>query len=81
MSMPTRSKVASRRECLALACELDRLNLRLAMKPSPAAGLALSAVEMLAAVVPSIPGLLSRRVRFIMKTLTFARGVIASLAQ
>jgi hypothetical protein len=79
MNTSARPSQADRRERLALACELDRLNLRLAMKPSPAAGLALSAVEVLTALAPSIPGLLSRRVRIVMKTLTFARGVLGAM--
>jgi len=77
MNTSARPSQADRRERLALACE--RLNLRLAMKPSPAAGLALSAVEVLTALAPSIPGLLSRRVRIVMKTLTFARGVLGAM--
>jgi hypothetical protein len=77
--MSARSNIANRREHLVLACELDRLNLSLAMRPSPAAGIALTAVEMLTTMIPSIPGLFSRRVRIIMKTLTFARGVLGAL--
>jgi hypothetical protein len=69
-----------RREYLRLACQLDRLNLRLAVKPAPVAGLALSAVEMLAAATPGLAGLFGRRAKAIMRCLSLIRGIFDALA-
>jgi hypothetical protein len=59
--------LAEQRERLALTCQLDRLNLRLAMRPTPVERLAMGVMEKLAPLVPHLPGRLGKWTRGIMR--------------
>lgn len=66
--MPPAHVLAARRERLALACELDRLRLRLAVRPSPsggaeAAGTVLSVAGKALSVAGFFPGRIGRWAR------------------
>jgi hypothetical protein len=67
--------LAEQRERLALACQLDRLNLRLSMRPSPLEKLAVGMVEKLAPLAPHLPGTIGRWTRGIMRGTTLFRSV------
>jgi hypothetical protein len=59
--------LAEQRERLALTCQLDRLNLRLAMRPSPMEKLAMGVFEKLAPLAPHLPGKIGKWTRGIMR--------------
>jgi hypothetical protein len=59
--------LAEQRERLALQCQLDRLNLRIAMRPSPLEKIAMGFVEKLAPLAPHLPGKIGRWTRGIMR--------------
>jgi hypothetical protein len=72
---------AAERERLALACQLDRLNLKLAAKPSPLEKLTLSVIEGLAPLVPHLPGRIGKWTRGIMRGTNFFRGVYDAMSR
>ena len=72
---------AERREVLALACQLDRLNLRLALRPTPMERLTLTALEHLAPLAPHLPGRLGKWTRRIMSGTNFFRGVYEAMSR
>jgi hypothetical protein len=61
--MSTHPTLAEQRERLALACRLDRLNLRLAMRPTPLERLTLNILEKAAPLIPFLPGKVGRWAR------------------
>ena len=69
MSSPDHPSLADRRLRLALACELDRLHLRLALRPSPRrpevkiAGVPLSSLTKAFSFAQFLPGKLGRAAR------------------
>lgn len=67
MSDYTPPSLAEQRQRLALICQLDRLNLRLAMRPTPVERLAMGFVEKLAPLAPHLPGRIGRWTRGIMR--------------
>jgi hypothetical protein len=81
MSRNTIPTMETQRERLALACELDRLNLRLAVRPTPAERLTFSVLENLAPLAPHLPGALGRWTRGIMRGTNFFRGVYEAMSR
>ena len=75
MNGETRSTPAERRERLALACRLDRLNLRLAMRPTALERLSLTLLEKAAPLIPLLPGRVGRWARGITRGTNLLRGV------
>ena len=75
MSSRTHATPAERREQLALACRLDRLNLRLAMRPTALERLSLTLLEKAAPLVPFLPGRVGRWARGITRGTNLLRGV------
>ncbi len=67
--------LAEQRERLALACRLDRLNLQLAMRPTPLERMALTFLEKAAPLVPFLPGKFGRWARGISQGTNLVRGV------
>jgi hypothetical protein len=70
-----------RRELLILACELDRLNLRLAMRPTPLERLTLSALEQLAPLAPHLPGRIGKWTRGIMRGTHIFKGIYDAVSR
>jgi hypothetical protein len=64
---------------LALACQLDRLNFRLAMRPTPLERLSLKALEKIAPMLPLIPGSIGKWARRIAQGTNLVRGVYESV--
>jgi hypothetical protein len=79
MNTPNQLTLAEQRERLVLVCELDRLNLRLAMRPTPMESVALNVLERVAPFVPHIPGKLGKWARRIMRGTNVARGVYEAM--
>jgi hypothetical protein len=77
--MSTPSTLAEQRERLALACRLDRLNLRLAMRPTPLERFTLNLLEKAAPLVPFLPGKIGRWARGISRGTNLFRGVYDAL--
>jgi hypothetical protein len=75
MSADRKPTLAERRECLALACSLDRLNLRLAMRPTALERLSLTLLEKAAPLIPLLPGRFGRWARGIAQGTNLLRGV------
>jgi hypothetical protein len=73
--MSTHPTLAEQRERLALACRLDRLNLRLAMRPTPLERLTLNILEKAAPLIPFLPGKVGRWARGISRGTNLFRGV------
>jgi hypothetical protein len=73
--------IAEQRERLALACQLDRLNLRLAVRPTPLERLTLTVLEKLAPLAPHLPGRLGKWTRGIMRGTHFFRGVYEAMSR
>jgi len=71
---PTQT-LEERRECLVLACQLDRLKLRLALRPSPLERLTISVIEKIAPLAPHLPGRLGKWTRGIMRGTSMVRDV------
>jgi hypothetical protein len=72
--------LAEQRERLALVCELDRLNLRLAMRPTPLERTTLKVLEKVAPLAPHLPGRLGRWARSILRGTNIARGVYEAMS-
>ena len=72
---------AERRQRLALACQLDRLNLQLALRPTPLEKLSLTLLEKLAPLAPHLPGRLGKWTRGIMRGTSLARGVLEAMSR
>jgi hypothetical protein len=72
--------LAQQRERLALECQLDRLNLRLAVRPTPLEKLAVGMVEKLAPLAPHLPGAIGRWTRGIMRGTTLFRSVYDAMS-
>jgi hypothetical protein len=64
-----------RRQRLALACELDRLNLRLALRPTRVDGLALSVAAKMLPLARHFPGKIGRWSREVSHGAAFFRGI------
>jgi hypothetical protein len=75
MSEQTKPTLAEQRERLALACRLDRLNLRLAMRPTPLERMSLGLLEKAAPLLPFLPGRIGRWARGITQGTNLFRGV------
>jgi hypothetical protein len=71
--------LAEKRERLALACQLDRLNLRLAMRPTPLERISLTLLEKVAPLVPHLPGKVGKWARSIMRGTNLFKGVYESI--
>jgi hypothetical protein len=80
MSSGTHPSLAVQRERLALACQLDRLNLKLAVRPSPLEKLAMGMLEKLAPIAPHLPGRIGKWTRGIMRGTTFVRSVYEAMS-
>jgi hypothetical protein len=72
--------LAEQRQRLALECQLDRLNLRLAVRPTPLEKLALNLVEKLSPLAPHLPGTIGRWTRGIMRGTTLFRSVYDAMS-
>jgi len=72
--------LAEQRARLALACQLDRLNLRLAMRPTPLEKLAFNMVEKLAPLAPHLPGTIGKWTRGIMRGTSLFRSVYDAMS-
>jgi hypothetical protein len=81
MSRHPELSIAEQRERLALACQLDRLNLRLALRPTPMERLTINVLERLAPLVPHLPGRLGKWTRGIMRGTHFVRGVYEAMSR
>ena len=79
MSITKQPTLAEQRERLALVCELDRLNLRLAMRPTPIESMTLNVLEKIAPLAPHIPGKLGKWARSILRGTNVARGVYEAM--
>jgi hypothetical protein len=69
------------RQRLALACQLDRLNLQLALRPTPMEKLSLTVLEKLAPLVPHLPGRLGKWTRGIMRGTNLARSLFEAMSR
>jgi hypothetical protein len=72
---------AERRQRLALSCQLDRLNLQLALRPTPMEKLSLTVLEKLVPLVPHLPGRLGRWTRGIMRGTSVARSIFEAMSR
>jgi hypothetical protein len=79
MNIAKQPILATQRERLALACELDRLNLRLAMRPTPIERTTLKVLERVAPLAPLLPGRLGKWARGILRGTNVARGVYEAM--
>jgi hypothetical protein len=70
---------AERRQWLVLACELDRVRVQLAARPSPLERIALSVLRNVIPLAPHLPGRIGRWSRGIMQGTNLARGVYGSM--
>ena len=75
MKASPQSSLAERRERLALACRLDRLNLRLALRPTALERLSLTLLEKAAPLIPLLPGRVGRWARGMAQGTNLLRGV------
>jgi hypothetical protein len=80
MSSGSQPSLAVQRERLALACQLDRLNLRLAVRPSPLERLAIGMLEKLAPIAPHLPGRIGKWTRGIMRGTSLFRSVYDAMS-
>ena len=71
--------IAQEKARLALACQLDRLNLRLALRPTPLERASLKVLEKMAPIIPLIPGRIGRWARRIAQGTNLVRGVYESV--
>jgi hypothetical protein len=67
------------REWLAVACELDRVRLQLAARPSPLERISLSLLENVIPLAPHLPGKIGRWSRGILQGTNFLRGVYSTM--
>lgn len=81
MSSKGTSTLDERRKLLALECQLDRLKLRLAVKPTPLERLTFSVLEELAPLAPHLPGRLGKWTRGIMRGTRFFKGVYEAMSR
>jgi hypothetical protein len=72
---PPAPTLEERRQRLALECELDRLNLRLAMRPTRVDGLALSVAAKMLPLARHFPGRIGRWSREVSHGAAFFRGI------
>ncbi len=72
--------VAERRQRLALACQLDRLHLQLALRPSPLEKMSVNLFERLAPLAPHLPGRIGKWVRRIMRGTSFVRSIVEAVS-
>jgi len=63
------------REWLAVACELDRVRLQLAARPSPLERISMSVLENVIPLAPHLPGKIGRWSRGIVQGTNILRGV------
>jgi hypothetical protein len=68
------------REWLALACELDRVRLRLAARPTTFERLSMSMLEKLIPLAPHLPGKLGKWSRGILQGTNILRGVYDAMS-
>jgi hypothetical protein len=80
MKDPAPLSVAERRQRLALACELDRLRLQMALRPSPLEKMSIQLFERLAPLAPHLPGRVGKWIRQIMRGTSLVRSVFAAVA-
>jgi hypothetical protein len=66
---------AELREWLAVACELDRVRLQLAARPSPLERISMSVLENVIPLAPHLPGKIGRWSRGILQGTNILRGV------
>jgi hypothetical protein len=67
--------LAERREWLVVACELDRVRLQLAARPSTLEKISFSILESVIPLVPHLPGKIGRWTRGILQGTNILRGV------
>jgi len=75
LSPPAGLNDAELREWLAVACELDRVRLQLAARPSPLERISLSVLENVIPLAPHLPGKIGRWSRGILRGTHVLRGV------
>jgi hypothetical protein len=80
MKDPANLTLAERRQRLALACQLDRLNLQLALRPSPLEKLSINLLEKLAPIAPHLPGRVGKWVRQIMRGTSLVRSLFDAVS-
>lgn len=76
---PTGLAPADRRLWLVVACELDRVRLQLAARPSPLERMAMSLVENVIPFAPHLPGKIGKWSRGIMQGTNLFRCVYDSM--
>ena len=79
MKDPVDLSFAERRQRLALACQLDRLNLQLALRPSPLEKMSINLLERLAPLAPHLPGRVGKWVRQIMQGSSLVRSLFQAV--
>jgi hypothetical protein len=67
--------VAERREWLVVACELDRVRLQLAARPTTLERVSFSILESVIPLAPHLPGKIGRWTRGILQGTNILRGV------
>jgi hypothetical protein len=67
--------VAERREWLVVACELDRVRLQLAARPTTLEKVSFSILENIIPLAPHLPGKIGRWTRGILQGTNILRGV------
>jgi hypothetical protein len=72
---PAGLSVAERREWLVVACELDRVRLQLAARPSTLERVSFSLLESVIPLAPHLPGKIGRWTRGILQGTNILRGV------
>ncbi len=78
MSATPQPTPAQRRDCLALACRLDRLNMRLALRPTALERLSLTLLGLSA---PLLPGRIGRWARAFEQGTKLLRGVYEAVSR
>lgn len=79
MKDPVNLTLAERRQRLALACQLDRLNLQLALRPSPLEKLSVNLFARLAPLAPHLPGRVGKWVRQIIHGSSLVRSLFEAV--
>jgi hypothetical protein len=72
---PAGLTVAERREWLVVACELDRVRMQLAVRPTTLEKISFSLLETVIPLAPHLPGKIGRWTRGILQGTNILRGV------
>ena len=78
---PAGLSLAERREWLAVACDLDRVRLQLAARPTTLEKVSFSILENIIPLAPHLPGKIGRWTRGILQGTNILRGVYDAMVR